>query len=801
MDEISNMLQSLKDRIKEGKVGYKVPKRTQDLIPIQRIFGSSGIFLVDNRFTKTFRFKDINYQMTSREYREDICIHKWASIINGMDDEAIIKITLFNRPTETTDIDDGIYIDTTDLHCSKMLMQAADEFNKLIDEKAGNRTGMLQDKFLTISIKRDSLEDAVSFFDRIEEDLANDLQDMGSDLTPLNTDDRLFVLHSFFHRGDEYRPVIDPDSPYFGKDFKDYIAPEYLKKHWNHLKVDDKFVRGFYFISYPNIINDTIISTISAVSENMVLSMDIIPVPTDEATKLVRDVERQADYELSSWQESSGNPNGLPPQSRLNKQDGSRQWDEDLTQEDEKMLLVCITITLTEDNMETLDKTSAQLRKAVRSASGSGSNLIETATFQQQQTLDTCLPYGCWRTPQLRTMNTSALSVLTPFKCLDIQEKGGIYIGDNEISHNQVVINMDSLINQSCIMTGKPGGGKSMLIKWIQLQRILKTDRKYIIVDPEGEYAALYKVLCPEICTVVNIANGKDRLNCMEMVKDYGIESASIADSPALIKSNFLISLLNLADPGHPISLIEKSILDRCTSMMYPFCEQRGYLPCLATLREIVVRQKEEEAKTLALKLEIFTNGSFNMFGQDSNVDIYGSRVVIFDLHGLREAQKAVGLFVLSDAIINMVTRAWSKGETAYIDFDEAQVLLSDPNTKEFFDGAYRQWRKRSGIPNAITQNARVFMTDDICQSMLSNSEVVFMLSQSPSDLEALREYYNLSEEQTRWLKKSRVGSGLLKYGDNFIPFTNKIPDKTLIYKLFSTKRTEGVFGNESYRS
>ncbi len=789
------MLNTLKDRLNEQKLGYRVPRSTQDRIPIQRIYGSSGIFLVDNRYTKSFKFKDINYMMSSYDYRVEIC-QKWAGIINALDVTAITKVTIFNRPTSIQDFDTGIYLQADDNRFNKSMMNVASEFNRIIDRKSEQNKGMMQDKYLTVSIVRDNYEEAVEFFNTLQEDMTDELQSMGSDISPMDSNERMFVLHSFFHRGDEYRPVIDPDSKYFGRDFENYIAPSHIKKKTNYLIIDDKYVRSFYLVTFSNTLTDQLVGAITKVSSNMVVSVDIIPIPQVEASKFVRDCSRQADEELHNWKES--NPDStLPPSDKLNKQDGCRAWDDDLNLNDERMLLACVTITLSCDSKEQMEKQTIQLGKSVKSASSSNTQ-VDIALFQQFDALNTCLPYGCWTVPQLRTLNTSSLSVLTPFRCLDLQEEGGVHIGENEISKNFVVFNEENIINQSFITCGKPGGGKSMLIKWIQLQRIFKTDYKYIIVDPEGEYAALYEALCPEMCSIVRMGSSKNVINCMEMTKNYGIEGN---DDGFLTKSQFVMSLLNQADPGHPISLAEKSILDRCVVLTYKHFMKTQIMPTLSVLRQIVSEQEEEEAKELALKLELFTSGSLKMFGQESTVDIYSKRIVIFDLHGMREIQKPIGLFVLSDAIINMVTMNWENKEKTYIDFDEAQVLLADNNTAQFFDGAYRQWRKRNGIPNAITQNANVFQRDNVQKDMLANSEAVFMMSQSPSDLDFLSRYYNLSDEQTRWLKKSRTGAGLFKYGNNFIPFSNELPKNTMIYKLLSTKRNEGAFGNESYRS
>lgn len=791
------MLEVLKERIQEGKVRYKIPTTTQELIPIQAVYGASGIFLVDNRYTKSFKFTDLNYMVSSYENRTDICV-KWSEIINTLDHEAITKITVYNRPIDPKDLDVGLYLDSERYPENKMLVQASYDFNKIIDTKTEKVRGTLQDKYITVAIKRDNITEAERFFERLYDDLKSALEEMGSSLQEIDSKERLFILHSFFHQGDEYRPDIDPTSPYFGNDFKNYVAPTHIKRKRDHLIIDDdKYVRSLYLISWANVLRDSFISTLTDISNRMLLSIDIIPVPVDEAERLLRAKSDSADAKIQDWKERQKDITVVPPPQKLNDQAACREWDDDIHNNDERMLTACITMVITADSKEELDKITGSLKKAVKSSSGTNAQL-DIATQQQFDVFNTCLPYGTWRVKQMRLLNTSSLSVLTPFKCIDLLERNGVHIGENKISRNFVVPNFENLINQSAVMVGKPGGGKSMLIKWIQLQRIMKTDNKYIIVDPEGEYSVLYQYLCPELVSVINLGSGRDKINCMEMVKNYGTDENS---NPISIKSQFVMTLLNQADPDHPITLEERSILDRCVRMTYENYSDTGEMPTLRVLHRIIAQQEEVEARHLALKLEMFTTGSFNTYAEESTVDMYGKRITIFNLFGLREIEKPIALFVLTDAVINMVTLNWESGGSTYIDFDEAQVLLSNPSTATFFDNAYRQWRKRSGMPNAISQNAKCFMTNEVTTNMLANSEVTFMTSQAEVDLLALKEFYNLSEENTKWLDKSEKGAGLLKYGDLYIPFSNVIPENTLIYKLFSTKKNEGIFGNEDYRS
>lgn len=94
----------------------------------------------------------------------------------------------------------------------------------------------------------------------------------------------------------------------------------------------------------------------------------------------------------------------------------------------------------------------------------------------------------------------------------------------------------------------------------------------------------------------------------------------------------------------------------------------------------------------------------------------------------------------------------------------------------------------------AITQNVDYLLSAPQARSMLSNSEFIVMLNQAENDQERLSELLNISPEQMRYVNGSEAGCGLLRYGNALIPFINRFPSNTELYKLITTRPGEGVF-------
>ena len=450
------------------------------------------------------------------------------------------------------------------------------------------------------------------------------------------------------------------------------------------------------------------------------------------------------------------------------------------------MFFAVITMVITADTKEQLDLDTESIQATARK------HMCQMAVlkYQQMDGLNTVLPIGTRKISAFRTLTTESLAVFIPFKVQEIQDKGGIYFGENAISHNLIMCNKANLLNQSAFLLGVPGSGKSFSAKELIAFLILNTDDDILICDPEGDYAALVRAM-GDVGSVIRIAaGGKDRLNPMYMVDGYG------EDNPLVVKSEFVMSLIEQIDkkgvgPQH------KSIIDRCVAAVYREGDESGVAPTLSTLREKLLEQPEPEAKQIALSLELYTTGSLDIFGKQSNVNL-DKRVVVFDIHGLGAQLKPTGLLVITDTMLNRVTLNWKRGKRTHVFIDEFHVVYENEFSARFFDSAWRQFRKRNAYPTAITQNVEYLLDSISASTMLSNSEFIVMLNQAASDREELAKLLNISPEQMSYITNADPGCGLIKYGGSLVPFENRFPHNTKLYQLMTTKPGEGIFAGQA---
>ncbi len=778
------MMKSISATLKTDKERYKVPKRVQDIIPIKRIW-NDGIFLVGNKFTKSWKFTDINYLVASREDKESMFL-TYSELLNGLDTGACTKITINNYHMNRADFEDSVLMKEK----ADGLNEYRDEYNRVILDKAMDANGILQEKYVTITVGKKNVEEARSYFARMEVDLTSHFAALGAKCVAMTAAERLKVLNDFYHSGEESAFTFDiRDAAKKGHDFKDYICPDSIEKKADHLKIGDRFARVLYLKDYASYIKDSFVAELTEISRSMMLSIDILPVPTDEAVREVENRLLGVETNITNWQRKQNQNNNfsavVPYDMELQRRE-SKEFLDDLTTRDQRMFFAVLTMVITADSWKELQSTT----EAILSAARKHMCQMAVLKYQQFDGLNTVLPIGSRKINSFRTLTTESLAVFIPFKVQEIMDKGGIYFGENAISHNLIMCNKENLLNQSAFVLGVPGSGKSFSVKELIAFLILNTDDDILVCDPEGEYAPLVEAM-GDLGSVIRVsAGGRDRLNAMYMVDGYG------ENNPIVVKSEFIMSLIEQIDkkgvgPQH------KSIIDRCIAQVYKEAYEMSTVPTLCTLREKLLAQPEPEAKQIALSLELYTTGSLDIFGKQSNVDL-DKRVIVFDIHGLGAQLKPTGLLVITDTMLNRVTLNWKRGKRTHVFIDEFHVVFENEFSAQFFNSAWRQFRKRNAYPTAITQNVEYLLDSVQASTMLSNSEFIVMLNQAASDREELAKLLNISQEQMSYITNADPGCGLIKYGGSLVPFVNRFPKDTKLYQLMTTRPGEGIFAGQA---
>ena len=766
------MIKSFSKLKKQNKEEFRIPKTTQDTIPVDTVY-KDGIFKIGNRYTKSYRFLDINYAIASKEEKTGLFLD-YGDLLNSFDSSVMVKITVNNHKIDLHKFKEDILIPFKE----DGLDEYRKEYNEMLLDKLKESDDIVQEKYLTLTVFKNNIEEARSYFSRIGTELSSHFAKLGSKCIELNLEERLKILHDFY-RSDESEFNFDmKDNMRKGHSFKDLIcplAPEFKHKYF---KLDDKYGRVLYLSNYPRFIKDSIVSELCNLNKNMMYSMDLISIPTDEA---VKEIERKllgVNTNITNWQRrqnANNNFSAVVPYDMEMQREECKEFLDDLTIRDQRMMLCNITIVHLADSKEELDNDTELLKSVARKFMCDLSILYFSS--RQLDGLCTVLPIGLNRLNIIRTLLTESASVFIPFRAQEIADKGGIWYGQNAITNNPIFCNKECLQNPNAFVLGVPGSGKSFLTKEEIEFIIMRTDDDILICDPENEYSNIIRKFGGEVIEIS--AGSKDHINAMDMKDGYGDSGDPVRD-----KSQFIMSLIEQVS-RKGIDDLERSIIDRCVRETYMEFER----PTLKTLRAKLLEQQEKEAKALALKLEIFTDGSLDAFAHETNVDV-DNRIVSYNIFKLGKQLKTMGLLVITDAMINRVNENFIKGKKTHIFIDEFHVVFENEQSAAFFNSAWRQFRKRDAYPTGITQNVEYLLDSVEASTMLSNSEFVVMLNQAYQDREKLGRLLNISDEQMSYITNAQSGCGLIKYGGVLVPFVNKMP-KGLLYDLNTTKPSD----------
>lgn len=776
------MIKTLKNALKQNRGENPIPGKVQDIIPV-RIVYPDGIFLSGkNTYSRSYRFRDINYAVASRAVQETMFLG-YSGILNSFDSGAITKITANNRSLNLVDFERDILLDMKNDQndCYRR------ESNGIMRSRATGADATVQDKYVTISVVKNSIEDARVYFSRVGADLISHFSQLGSQCVELSTSERLHIIHDFFRAGEETAFYFDmKDSMRKGHSFADYICPDSYEHHDSYFKIGGRYGRVLLLRDYASYIKDSMIAELTDINRNMMLSIDVIPVPTDEAVKEVEQRLLGVETNITNWQRKqnmNNNYSAVVPYDMEQQRKESKEFLDDLTTRDQRMMFAVITIVHTADTKKQLDNDTEEILTTARK------HLCQMTVlrYQQLEGLQTALPFGVRKIDAFRTLTTESLAVFMPFRVQEICDKHGIYYGQNVISRNMIIADRRKLLNGNSFILGVSGSGKSFTAKNEITNLMLSTDADIIIIDPEKEYAPLVNALGGSVIEIS--ATSPNHINAMDMNKDYG------EVDPVIEKSQFLQSLCEQIIAGHHFAKGQQSIIDRCTENVYRYYKQGNYQgtpPTLADFRDELLRQPEKEAHSLALELELFTRGSLNTFAKQTNVDT-SNRLICYDILELGEQLRAIGMLVILDSILNRITVNRQKGKQTFIFIDEIYLLFMHEYSAQFLFKLWKRVRKYGAFCTGITQNVDDLLQSHTARTMLSNSEFIVMLNQAATDRIELAKLLNISELQLSYITNVDAGHGLIKVGSSLVPFENDFPKDTKLYRLMSTKLSDVV--------
>ena len=775
------IIKTLVKATKLEKEKFTIPKSVQDAIPIQRIW-PDGIFQVGSRFSKTFSFTDINYQIAGKEDKTAMFLD-YSELLNALDSGASAKITINNRKINKAEFEKSLLLPMKE----DGLNHFRKEYNEMLLSKVtGTNNSVVQDRYITITVAKRNIDEARTYFSRVGTDLITHLSQLSSIGRELDAGTRLQVFRDFFKGNEPAAFAFDlKEQMKKGHNFKDWLCPDSMEFQKDHFRLNDRWGRVLYLQGYASYIKDSMIAELCDMDRSLMLSIDILPVPTDEAVREIQNKLLGVETNAANWQRkqnAANNFSAVLPYDMEQQRKETKEMLDDLTNRDQRMMFGLVTMVHLADTKEQLDSDTETILTTARK------HLCQMSVlrWQQKDGLDTVLPYGLRRIQAIRNLTTESTAVLIPFRAQEIMQTGGIYYGQNAVSKNMIVADRRKLLNGNSFRLGVSGSGKSFSAKEEIVSIALSTNDDILILDPESEFGFLVEALGGEIIRISAASN--THLNALDMDKAYGDER-----NPLIEKSEFILSLFEQLVGAGGVSAKEKSILDRCTYDVYREYMANNYEGAAPTLKDLyhsLLKQPEPEAARIAAALELYVSGSLNVFNHRTNVEL-SNRLVCFDIKQLGKQLKKLGMLIVQDQIWNRVTinRAEKKSTRYYM--DEFHLLLKEEQTAAYSVEIWKRFRKWGGIPTAITQNIKDLLASREVENIFENSDFVLMLNQAQGDRAILAKQLNISPQQMKYVTHTEAGEGLIFYGNVVLPFVDHFPKDTELYRIMTTKPEE----------
>ena len=772
--------------IARAKNQDKKKKSAQDSIPFERMWQDGICRVKPGYFTKTIQFQDINYQLNQNEDKTAI-FEGWCDFLNYFDSSVKFQLSFMNlsanKETYGNNIEitpqgddfDGIRIEYTDMLRSQL---------------ARGNNGLIKTKYLTFGIEAANVKAAKPRLDRIETDLLNNFKRLGVAAEPLNGKQRLALMHGMFHI-DEH---IDFNFEWewlapSGLSVKDFIAPSSFEfRNGKEFGVGKKLgAVSFLQILAPEL-NDRMLADFLDMESSLIVTMHIQSV---DQTKAIKTVKRKiTDLQKMTIEEQkkavrSGYDMDIIPSDLATYGNEAKKILQDLQSRNERMFLMTFLVLNTANNKQQLGNNIFQASSIAQKYNCQLTRL----DFQQEEGLMSSLPLGLNQIEIQRGLTTSSVAIFVPFTTQELFQNGeeALYCGINALSNNLIMVDRKKLKNPNGLILGTPGSGKSFSAKREIANVFLVTDDDIIICDPEAEYGPLVERLHGQVIRIS--PTSPHFINPMDLNLNYSDD-----ENPLSLKSDFILSLCELIVGGKEgLQPVEKTVIDRCVRLVY-----RDYLadpkpenmPILEDLYNALLKQDEKEAHYIATALEIYVTGSLNVFNHRTNVDIH-SRIVSYDIKELGKQLKKIGMLIVQDQVWNRVTvnREARKSTRYYI--DEMHLLLKEEQTAAYSVEIWKRFRKWGGIPTGITQNVKDLLSSREVENIFENSDYIYMLNQASGDRQILAKHLNISPHQLSYVTHSGEGEGLLFYGSVILPFVDRFPKDTELYRIMTTKPQE----------
>lgn len=765
-------------QMRQRRLEQQVPS-TQDSLGIQRIYEDGLIKINEKEYSRQYDLNDIAYEAAGIEQQADV-VFSYVKALNGLNHHHRYQLFVRNEKIDEKSIQRlmrPLVGDANDIYRK--------EINQLMHDRVASKENQYKAKrSVVFTTEAKNEEEANKVLNTIALSFAHEFQNSGLDLRlkPLNGEERVAAINKLTNPGFDFpKPVFTMG------DNKDLIASSTAHFDAGFFKVNEKFGRVLFIRDYPEQMEDKLIRELTKLNREIVVSLQARAYNVQDVKKRLKRVTTLNKMDIVRQQKDNFRDGvGEEMVSGMSSEilETTNALKDELRNNQQKIFNGVFSVMFFADKKEDLKDITEEIKGV-----GQGESVnFESCYTWQEEGLNTILPFGYpyletdLAPEHMRDLTTDNIATQVPFESVEIQSEGGEYFGQNQISKNPITIdrkNKEELFTPSGITTGTSGSGKSVATKIQILNTLLyNPGDRIIIVDPESEYLPIGRKLGAEILDISTGTN--NHFNILDLADRKNLDEDDRKLDLVKEKTNLLTNLL---DEMVGLSASQKGIIDRVTQETY----QKYEKPTLFEWQEVLKQQTDYGVEELANAMYSYTQGSQNIFAFETNIDL-SAPFIIFNTKNLDNHMKPFAMKVILDQIWKQVVSYQGQART-WLYFDEIQVNFDTEDNASWFANLWTRVRKYGAIPTGITQNIGNLLSKEAGIRMVTNSEFMMLLKQKGPDLDLLEDTLGLDRNLLDQFcgHNPEKGTGLIQANGVMVPFENKIPENTELFKLLNT--------------
>lgn len=771
---------------KEKKEQLRQIRTAQAVIGYQQMLNNGICYLGEDMYSKAVRFKDINYQIAPDDVKMTL-IRRYKALLNSMGNELDVSMVINNRIINREEFEQKILMK----HHGDGLDVIRGEMNQhLINNMHRGNNSIVSDKMFVFSCKERNYLEAEKTLNNMEKDFLNQLYDLGCEPEPMDGEDRLETLHSILKPTSVF--TFSYEDMTAGASTKDAITPYSFSFKKDYFEMGDRFCRVMVLSTYPTWFNDRLIYELTQLESNLLMTFHMQIRSKEDALADINKTSAMVDIQVQDENRKSMKNmdfSGTLPPNLAAHVENVREWRSAIEKGDERMFQTQMLVMINASSKDEME----QITKDVERIGKRNSCEFIPMEYEQELGFNCALPLGRPKEGLGRNLLTDNCANIMPFTSQELlDEESPTFYGVNTTTNNMILCNRKTLPNANGFILGKSGSGKSFKVKEEFTWTFLNDDKAdVIIIDPQGEYARVAESLnhysnVPQ-CAVLEVSNTSELF--------FNPFDGDITQPDFTRRKAEFIQILMAEMIGNGFLTAEqKSITDQVVYQIYQNYEsalaKKDYenveVPTLRTFYDILGTYDNAVAVNMYRSLWTYVEGSYDLFAHQSNVDA-NARMLVYDISQLGETIRTLGLKVVLENVREQIIRNHAHGKRTYIYIDEIYLLLKDEYSENFLYEFWKWVRKFGGACTGMTQNVSDLLRSQKGSAMLSNSEFYIILSQDQLDLSQLKSLLSLSEEQVRYVQTARKGSGLIRFGNTIIPFSDDFPKTTICYSMWNT--------------